>query len=99
MLHYQYYEYENGLEVVLKNADFNDAFILFGVCMGPLYESAEMSGASHFIEHLFFQTPAKGSKKKHLENLEWRGISANAETSQEYLTIEMTCSSRKTDIV
>ena len=98
MLRYKHYEYENGLEVVLKRADYDTACLLLGLRMGPLYESAEMSGASHFIEHMLFQTPAKGSKKKYLENLEWRGISSNAETGMEYLSLEMSCSSRRTDI-
>ena len=97
MLRYQHYEYENGLQVVTKQENYKKACILLGLRAGSYYEDSSSSGASHFIEHLLFQTPARGAKRKYLENIVWNGIHANAFTHVETMYAVFECFSRRTD--
>lgn len=75
------YELDNGLRVVTIKKDTKIASIQLGVKVGPIYETIEEKGMSHFIEHMLF----KGTEKRNNENineaLEDRGGSYNAYTT------------------
>jgi predicted Zn-dependent peptidase len=76
---------KNGLRVVIvpiKNANSVTVLILVGT--GSKYETKEINGISHFLEHMFF----KGTKKrpttlKISETLDTIGGQYNAFTSKE----------------
>src|SRR3989344_209228 len=77
---------ENGLRVLtipVKNA--NSVTVLLLVGTGSKYETKEINGISHFLEHLFF----KGTQKRPntlaiAETLDRVGGMYNAFTSEEY---------------
>lgn len=75
------YELENGLKVITIKKDTKIASMQLGVKVGPIYETIEEKGMSHFIEHMLF----KGTEKRNNENineaLEDRGGSYNAYTT------------------
>ncbi len=96
---YQPHRYENGLELVIKHADdYDNACVMLGLRMGSLFEEDGLAGAAHFVEHMFFQTPARGSKRSFHQRLEWHDVDLNAETLREGLLVKMTCPPRNTDI-
>ncbi|MFH0854717.1 MAG: insulinase family protein, partial [bacterium] len=76
---------KNGLRVITvpqKNTETVTVLVLVGT--GSKYETKEISGISHFLEHLFF----KGTKKRPTtfdvaETLDKVGGVYNAFTSQE----------------
>lgn len=77
---------DNGLRLIEVNSqDTNTATVLVLVGAGSKYETKEISGISHFLEHLQF----KGTKKRPTEMdifsfLDGMGAVSNAFTSQEY---------------
>ncbi|MBU6447541.1 insulinase family protein [Patescibacteria group bacterium] len=57
---YVHKQFENGLTVLLMPSDAAESvFVNILVKVGSRYERSEVSGVSHFLEHIFF----KGSKK------------------------------------
>ncbi|MFA6376415.1 MAG: insulinase family protein, partial [Candidatus Paceibacterota bacterium] len=76
----------NGLRVVMVPAQNTDTVtVLALVGTGSKYETKEISGISHFLEHLQF----KGTKKRPTEMdifsfIDGMGGISNAFTSQEY---------------
>lgn len=78
---------KNGLRVVtIPMKGMHSVSVGMWVCAGGRYESKQLSGISHFIEHLVF----KGTKNRNVraikEAIEGRGGMLNAFTSE-----EMTC--------
>ena len=84
--HFKKTTLENGLRIITvpsKNTKTAAVFVLVGT--GSKYETKEINGISHFLEHMFF----KGTKKypstlKLIEPLDKIGGQYNAFTSEEY---------------
>ncbi|MFA5361565.1 MAG: insulinase family protein, partial [archaeon] len=58
---YKKIEFENGLRLIsipVKNANSVTVLILVGT--GSKYETKDINGISHFLEHMFF----KGTEKR-----------------------------------
>lgn len=77
---------KNGLRVItvpLKNTETVTAMVLVGA--GSDYETKEINGLSHFLEHMCFQgtkrRPNTGDVSRELDSL---GAQSNAFTSKEY---------------
>jgi len=77
---------KNGLRIItVPNKNTKTAAVLLLVGTGSKYETKDINGLSHFLEHMFF----KGTKKrpntlKLIEPLDRIGGHYNAFTSQEY---------------
>ena len=81
---YQTTRFENGLTVVTA-AMPHMASVSLGlwVGVGGRYEPAELSGASHFIEHMLFKGTRRRSAKEISQAVEGIGGYLNAFTSEE----------------
>lgn len=83
---YQKYTFKNGLRLVtVPMANTKAVTVLVLVGTGSKYETKEINGISHFLEHMFF----KGTKKRPntlaiAETLDKIGGEYNAFTSKEY---------------
>src|SRR6185436_8657662 len=91
---------ENGLRVItvpMKNAKSVSVLILVGT--GSKYETKDINGISHFLEHMFF----KGTKKrpttlKISETLDMIGGAYNAFTSKEVTGFWAKVDKKHTDV-
>lgn len=85
-MHFKKTTLKNGLRVItmpMKGTQTSTVLVMVGT--GSKYEHREISGISHFLEHLFF----KGTKKRPSKliiagDLEKMGADYNAFTSKEY---------------
>ncbi len=84
---YQKSKLENGLRVVTqKLANTQAVTVLVLVGAGSRYESAEINGLSHFIEHMFFKGAKKYKNTKEVsEAIDNVGGDFNAFTGKEYV--------------
>lgn len=85
-MHYEKRVFKNGLRAIvvpMKNAETVTLLVLVGT--GSRYESKNIGGISHFLEHLFFKgtksRPKPGQIHRVLDRI---GASYNAFTSKEY---------------
>lgn len=82
---FETYKLDNGMEVILiPRPDSPATTVMVTVMVGSKYETKEISGLSHFMEHMAF----KGTKKRPkpgdvAEELEGLGAAYNALTGQE----------------
>src|SRR3989344_7257040 len=85
MLDYKLTQFSNGLKLITAPLENTKAVtVLFLIGVGSRYESKNLNGISHFLEHLFF----KGTKKRPTtldiaKSLDAVGASYNAFTSEE----------------
>lgn len=81
---YQIVPLDNGL-ILATAAMPHMASVSLGIWVGVggRYEPAELSGVSHFIEHMLFKGTRKRSAKKISEDIEGVGGDLNAYTSEE----------------
>lgn len=83
----QYDKLDNGLRVVTeKMPDALSATVAMRVEVGARDESYEISGASHFLEHLLFKGTSKRSSFEIAQELDVMGGISNAATSIEQTT-------------
>ncbi len=81
---YQTTRLENGLTIATAEMPHMASVSLgFWVGVGGRYEPAEISGVSHFIEHLLFKGTKKRSAEKISQDVEGIGGYLNAFTSEE----------------
>ena len=68
-----------GVRVIMEKIDYVKS-AAFGVWVkaGAVYESAENSGVSHFIEHMMFKGTEKRSARKIAEDVDKIGGQMNA---------------------
>ncbi|MBI2049964.1 MAG: insulinase family protein [Candidatus Staskawiczbacteria bacterium] len=92
--------FKNGLRLItvpLKNASSVTVLILVGA--GSKYETKEVNGISHFLEHMFFKgTEKRPSSLKIAETLDMIGGQYNAFTSKEITGFWAKVDSRHFDI-
>ncbi len=76
---------ENGIVLVTeKNLEMQAASIGVWIGAGSAYETPEISGISHFIEHMFFKGTSSRSYKMIAEDMDNLGAQFNAFTGREY---------------
>ena len=90
----------NGLRIILipqKNASAATALVLVGT--GSKYEKKEISGISHFLEHLFFKGTSKNPRPIDIsEPLDRIGGIYNAFTGEEYTGYFVKADSKHLDL-
>lgn len=84
MMQYQQHKLANGLEILAEcNPQAYTSAFGFFVRAGSRDETLEVSGVSHFLEHMVFKgTPNRSAAQVNLE-LDEMGSSSNARTSEE----------------
>ena len=82
---FKIYKLNNGMEVILAPQIANPATtVMATVKVGSKYESKEISGLSHFLEHMTFKGTKRRSKPIDISSeLDGLGASYNAFTGQE----------------
>ena len=97
---YQKFTFKNGLRLItvpMKNTQAVTVLVLVGT--GSKYETKEINGISHFLEHMFFKgTKKRPSTAKLIEPLDKIGGEYNAFTGQENTGFEAKVDSRHLDI-
>lgn len=74
----------NGLRVItVPMKDRDSASVAIWVKAGARYESAKLSGVSHFLEHMLFKGTSKRSTRQIKEEIEGVGGALNAFTGEE----------------
>src|SRR3954468_4677051 len=74
----------NGLEIIAeRNGDAHSTAVGFFVETGARDETDEVSGVSHFLEHMVFKGTAKRSAAEVNRDLDVLGSKSNAYTSEE----------------
>lgn len=91
--------FENGLRVVTKSLDSTKAVtVLILVGAGSRYETKEINGISHFLEHMFFKGAKKYTNTKEVsEAIDSVGGSFNAFTGKEYVGYYVKVASKNQD--
>ena len=75
----------NGLRILSETIpQFSSVTIGIWVQVGSRYESAEQSGISHFLEHLFFKGTERRTAKQIAQEIDAVGGVLNAFTDREY---------------
>lgn len=75
----------NGLVVLLKKfSNLPLVSIQIWVKVGSIYETEEINGISHFLEHLVFKGTSKYNMYEITKKIEYYGAILNAATSKEY---------------
>jgi predicted Zn-dependent peptidase len=84
-MHFKKTILKNGLRLVTAPiADTNTATVIVAVAAGSKYETKNINGLSHFLEHMMFKGTKKRPKTKNIaETLDAIGGEFNAFTSQE----------------
>ena len=78
-------ELPNGLRILsAPRADAESVSIGFWMGVGGRYESARLSGVSHFLEHMLFKGTRKRSSRQIKEAIEGSGGAINAFTDEEF---------------
>ncbi len=76
---------DNGIRVVVERiSDVRSVAVGVWINTGSRYESADINGVSHFIEHLLFKGTKNRNAKEIAETIEKIGGQLNAFTSKEY---------------
>jgi len=84
-MHFKKTTFKNGLRIITAPMkDTNTVTVIVAVAAGSKYETRNINGLSHFIEHMFFKGTEKRPKTKDIaEALDAVGGEYNAYTSQE----------------
>lgn len=75
------YQLDNGLRVIIIKKNTKIASLQLGVKVGPIFESDNEKGMSHFIEHMLFKGTENRDNESINEALEDRAGSYNAYTT------------------
>ena len=81
----------NGVRVANIKSDSEIAFFGIGVLAGSNYETPEISGISHYSEHLYFKGTKKRNWKQINEEFAKLGVGNNAYTSNTEVLYFATC--------
>jgi predicted Zn-dependent peptidase len=98
---FEFFTFPNGLRLITVPMDANtkSVTVLVMVATGSRYETPEINGISHFLEHMMFKgttkRPGKMDISKELDSI---GAEYNAFTSKEYTGYYAKCSNDKIDI-
>src|SRR3989344_4402259 len=98
--HFEYFTYPNGLRLIIIPMEHTKAAtVLVMVGTGSRYETKDINGISHFLEHMMF----KGTEKRPgaldiSTELDAIGAEYNAFTGQEYTGYYVKCAAEKLDV-
>ncbi len=97
--HYGRFVFPNGLRLLtVPMASTETVTVLVMVGTGSRYETKEINGISHFLEHLMFKGTTKRPGALDIsEELDSIGADYNAFTSKEYTGYYIKCASEKLD--
>lgn len=97
---YDFYTFPNGLRLLtVPMPSASSVTVLVLVATGSRYETREISGISHFLEHMIFKGTEKRSGTMDIAHeLDSIGADYNAFTSKEYTGYYVKCSAEKIDI-
>jgi predicted Zn-dependent peptidase len=84
-MHFKKTTFKNGLRLITAPMkDTNTVTVIVAVAAGSKYETKNVNGLSHFLEHMFFKGTEKRPRTKDIaESLDAVGGEFNAYTSQE----------------
>ena len=81
---FRHHTLDNGLEIVAEfNPDAYSSAYAFFVRTGSRDESEEISGVSHFLEHMVFKGSAKRTAEQVNRDLDDLSVDSNAGTGEE----------------
>ncbi len=77
----------NNFNIIKHKTNFNTISFVVYIKVGPILETKENNGISHFIEHMLFKGSKKYSTRKMAEVLDGIGGDINAFTTREYTVV------------
>lgn len=97
---FDFYTYPNGLRLITVPMDSTQSVtVLVLVATGSRYETKDINGISHFLEHMIFKGTAKRPGTLDIaRELDSIGADYNAFTSKEYTGYYVKCAAEKLDI-
>lgn len=100
-LNYQLHKFDSGLRLVsIPMEGTRTVTVLVLVGTGSKYETKEINGISHFLEHMMFKGTAKRPDKLDIaKELDGIGAQYNAFTGKEYTGYYAKANSKKLDII
>ena len=101
MFNHKLYNFDSGLRlVVVPMESTRTATVLVMVGTGSKYETKEINGISHFLEHMMFKGTEKRPDKLDISReLDGIGAAYNAFTSKEYTGYYAKASVKKIDTI
>lgn len=97
--HFDFFVFPNGLRLItipMINAESVTVLVMVGT--GSRYETKEINGISHFLEHMMFKGTAKRPGATDISTeLDSIGAEYNAFTSKEYTGYYVKCADQKLD--
>ena len=98
--HYDLHTYPNGLRLITVPMEHTKSVtVLVLVATGSRYESKDINGISHFLEHLMFKGTAKRPGSLDIsQELDSIGAEYNAFTTKEFTGYYVKCAADKADI-
>src|SRR3989344_6900894 len=98
--HYDLHTYPNGLRLITVPMEHTKSVtVLVMVATGSRYETKEINGISHFLEHMMFKGTTKRPNKLDIAyELDSIGAEYNAFTSKEYTGYYVKCAAEKVDV-
>src|SRR3990167_4489307 len=99
--HYELYKYPNGLRLLTVPMEHTKSVtVLVMVATGSRYETKEINGISHFLEHMMFKGTTKRPGTLDISReLDSIGSEYNAFTGKEYTGYYAKASSDKIDVI
>ncbi|MBI2063393.1 MAG: insulinase family protein [Candidatus Yanofskybacteria bacterium] len=98
--HYDLHTYPNGLRLITVPMEHTKSVtVLVMVATGSRYETKEINGISHFLEHMMFKGTTKRPGALDIsQELDSLGAEYNAFTSKEYTGYYVKCAANKVDV-
>ncbi len=97
--HFEFYKFPNGLRLITVPMENTKSItVLVMVATGSRYETKEINGISHFLEHMMFKGTTKRPEATDISTeLDSIGAEYNAFTSKEYTGYYVKCADQKLD--
>ncbi len=97
--HYDLHTYPNGLRLITVPMEHTKSVtVLVMVATGSRYETKDINGISHFLEHMMFKGTTKRPGSLDIsQELDSLGAEYNAFTSKEYTGYYVKCAAEKID--
>ena len=98
--HYELYKYPNGLRLLTVPMEHTKSVtVLVMVATGSRYETKEINGISHFLEHMMFKGTTKRPGTLDIsQELDSIGAEYNAFTGKEYTGYYVKCAADRVDV-
>ncbi len=92
------YNFDNGATLIYqKQKEFDGADFSIGFRGGAQLDG-KYTGLSHLLEHLLFRSPKEDLGKNILDNILKYTIDQNAQTSEDYITVEFSAAKKHIDV-